>query len=163
MAIRGRLASVSRALAAAVVAVLAFAFTADAVQTTTTPNASLIPYSLAAGTFTKNLTPPANVSVFVMGSNTSTNEEGTGFVTLLSIPHTDPSGGFVEWSGISSVTGGGIPSGELEHGYSPTVGTHIVELSYDGGVWIEVGTVSDTVRIHNYDSSLRSGSTTWIW
>jgi hypothetical protein len=162
MAIHSKLTPAGRYLAAAVVAVLAFACTADAVQTNTTPNAAVIPYNLAAGAVTGNLTPPASVPVLVMGVCTTFNERGVGFITLLRIPATDPSGGFIEWSGQNSPSNTGN-SGTNSADYSPPAGTRIISIEYDDQVLIERGTTTDTVRIHNYAASARAGSTTWVW
>jgi hypothetical protein len=162
MAIRGKLTSVGRTFAAAVVGVLAFACTADAVQTTTTPNASVIPFNLAAHAVTGNLTPPANIPVLVMGVCTTSTFRGVGFVTLLRIPATDPSGGFIEWSGKNSPTFTGN-SGTNSADYSPPFGTRIINIDYNEEVLIERGTTTDTVRIHNNSDFVQVGTTTWIW
>jgi hypothetical protein len=162
MAIRSRLISVGRFFGAAVVAVLVFACTADAVQTTTTPNVSVIPYNLAAGAFSSNMTPPANVPVFLTGTCTTFGERGVGYVSLLRIPGSDPSGGFIEWSGKNSATNT-ANSGKNSADYSPPAGVRIIAIDYGDKVLLERGSTNDTVRVHNTTTGPRAGSTTWIW
>jgi hypothetical protein len=153
MAIRGRLKSAGRFIGAAVVAVLTFACTADAIQTTTTPNTSIITYSVAGGAFGPNWTPPSNTSVHLIGNCLTVGDRGVGEVALIHIP-----GSFIEWAGVNSPANGTVTSG-----FSGSTGTHIVQIDFGGSVWIEVGSTPDTVRVHNTADSARAGTTTWIW
>jgi hypothetical protein len=155
MAIHSKLTPVGRFFAAAVVAVLAFACTADAVQTNTTPNVSVIPYNLAAGAATGNLTPP-NTSTLVMGDCTTSGFRGVAMTSLVRIPTL-----FIMWSGINSTGNGSVNSGYS--GAFAGGGTQILQIDFSGNVWIEVGTTKDTVRIHNTSGGQRAGSTTWLW
>jgi hypothetical protein len=158
MTIHSKLTPAGRFFAAAVVIILAFACTADAIQTTTTANAAFVPYSLAAGAVSSNLTPPTSVPVLLMGNCTTIGFRGAGFVSLLRIP-----GSFVEWSGLNSASTNAADNGTVTHGFNSAAGTQIVLIDYNSQVKIEVGSTGDTVRIHNTAGAARAGSTTWIW
>jgi hypothetical protein len=157
-----KLAPVGRWIAAAIIAVLTFACTADAVQTTTTPNVSVIPFNLAAGAVSGNLTPPAMIPVLIMGACTTLGDRAIGSVSLLRIPTTDPSGGYITWSGQNAASGG-PDSGAISAGVSPPAAPSIIFIDFAEGVWLERGTTTDTVRVHNFAGSPRAGTTTWIW
>lgn len=139
-------------LLAALVATLTLAVTVHATQTITTPNATVITYSLAPGANSSAITPPANVSVLVMGVQTALGYRGTGHVTLLRIP-----GNFLEWVGLDSPNFAGITSG-----FSGAAGTHIVYISWNKEVDLQVNS-TDTFIIHNANSITMTGNVTMIW
>ena len=162
MAARDRLSRLARYTAAAVVGVLALATSADAVISTTTPNAAYYTYNLAAGAATANYAPPYNVPVNIMANCTTTGVRGVGQVTLNRF---GPDAVFLQWVGINSE-----PDGTVTHGYSSIEGTHILRVNYNGDVWLEVGTSGgpnsnnrDTLRIDNESTGTRAGAMTWIW
>jgi hypothetical protein len=139
-------------LVAVVVALLTLAITAQAVQTITTANASIIGYNLAAGAFGPAITPVANQSVFVQCNQILAGFRGVGHVSLLRIPAT-----FLEWVGLESPAGAAITSG-----FSAVNGTHIVYCDFSHTVDIEVNT-ADTFRIHNSHASAAAGNITLMW
>jgi hypothetical protein len=137
---------------AALVAILTVSVLVHATQTISTPNAAFVSYSLAAGANSLAITPAANQAVLVMGTQTTFNFRGVGFVTLLRIPSS-----FLEWTGLESIAGSAITSG-----FSGTPGTHIVWLDFAHQVDIQVNT-ADTFRVHNGSGAVRTGNVTLIW
>jgi hypothetical protein len=128
---------------------------AVAVQTTqviTTPNGAIIGYNLAPGANSGAIKPAASQAVHVMGVQNTIGFRGVGDVTLLRVP-----GSFLEWVGLESPSGAAITSG-----FSGTPGTHIVFLDFSHQVDIQVDT-TDTFRIHNGSTGLRTGNVTLIW
>jgi hypothetical protein len=89
--------------------------------------------------------------VLVMGC--STNNLGVGQVSLL---HLGGNVGMV-WVGLESYASAAITSGQ-----SLTTGTHIVSISIDKTVEIQVAS-ADTIRVHNGNASSRAGNVTLIW
>ncbi len=147
-----RLMRLASLLLAALVVTSTLAVVVHATQTITTPNASLISYSLGAGANSGAITPPENQSVLVMGVQTTTGFRGVGFVTMLHVPSS-----FLEWVGLEST-----PGATITQGYSGTVGTHIVYLDFGHQVDIQVdGT--DSFRVHNGSTGTRTGKVTMIW
>lgn len=142
----------ARLALAALVATLTLAVLVHATQTITTPNATVVNYSLAAGASSVAITPPANQSVLVMGVQTALGFRGTGHVTLLRIP-----GSFLEWVGLDSPNFAGITSG-----FSGVAGTHIVYISWNKEVDLQVAS-TDTFIIHNANSITMTGNVTMIW
>src|SRR5438105_11788897 len=88
-AIRMRIQKFSRPgviLVATVVAIITSVVVANATQTITTPNASFISYSLAAGANSAAITPATDRSVLVMGCCTTSGIQGVGQVSLIHVP-----------------------------------------------------------------------------
>jgi len=125
-------------LLAGVVAVLTFAVVAQAVQTITVANASLISYNLAPGANLIVTVPVANQPVLVMGCQLTAGDRGVGQVTLLRVP-----ANFLEWVGLESTAGAVITQG-----FSAVLGTHILFLDFAHLVDLEVQN-ADQFRIHN--------------
>jgi hypothetical protein len=139
-------------LLAIIVSTVTFAVTARAVQTITTPNAAFVSYNLAAGANSAAIFPAANQAVLVMGTCTTLNFRGVGHVTMLRIPSA-----FLEWVGLESHAGAVITQG-----FSGVAGTHILYLDFSHQVDIEVNT-TDSFRIHNGSTAVRTGNVTLIW
>ena len=142
----------ARALLACGVALTTFAVVAPAVQTITTPNASIVSYSLAAGGVSGPIFPVANQSVLVMGNQLAVGFRGVGQVTLLRIPSS-----FLEWVGLDSTAGGAVTQG-----FSGAPGTKIMFIDFSHQVQIEVAS-TDSFRVHNLSSGSRFGNVTMIW
>ena len=154
------LPGVARSFLACSVLALAVTCTSQAVQTTTTPNAFQVFYSLNPNTTTVSYTTAANVPVHLMGTCITPGTRGVGSVSLLRIP-----GAFVEWVGLNSPS-----NGTITQGFSGTEGTNIVQLDFGGSVYVEVGNVGgagngtrDSIRVINTGASLRQGYLTLIW
>jgi hypothetical protein len=143
---------VSRLLLAAFVAVVALNIGMHATQTISTPNASKISYSLAAGASSTTVNPAENVPVLVMGVQNNLGYRGVGQVTMLHVPSS-----FLEWSGIESPASATITSG-----FSGAAGTHVLYLDYSHLVDIQVES-TDTFIIHNANSIAMAGVVTLIW
>ena len=137
---------------AAVVATLTLSVVVHATQVITTPNAAFFTYSLAPGANSAPVTPVANQSVLVMGTQTASGFRGVGQVALLHVPSS-----FLEWVGLESTSGAAITSG-----FSGSAGTHIVFLDFSHQVDIQVNT-PDTFRVHNGSGGTRTGNVTLIW
>ena len=137
---------------AALVAILTVSVLAHATQTISTPNAAFVSYNLAAGVNSVAITPVANQSVLVMGTQTALGFRGTGHVSLLRVPSS-----FLEWTGIESPAGAALTSG-----FSGVAGTHIVWLDFSHQVDIQVNT-PDSFRVHNGSTGIRTGNVTLIW
>lgn len=147
-----RFSRVSRLLLAGFVAVVALNIGVHATQTITTPNASKVAYTLAAGASSAAVTPAENVPVLVMGVQNNLGYRGVGQVAMLHIASS-----FLEWTGIESPASAAITSG-----FSGTAGTHIVYLDYSHLVDIQVAS-ADTFIIHNANTIAMSGVVTLIW
>lgn len=149
-----RLFGAVRLLPAVLVAALAFATAARAVQTITTPNAAQYSYSIPiGGADIPVITPASNVPVLVMGVQNTLNFRGVGQVTMLHVP-----GQFLEWVGLESPSAAAITSG-----FSSASGTHIVYLDFSHTVDLKVNN-ADSFRIHNGNSSITAtGYITLIW
>jgi hypothetical protein len=137
---------------AAVVAILTLSVMVHATQVITTPNAAFFTYSLAAGANSAPITPVANQSVLVMGTQTTFGFRGVGQVSMLRI-----AGSFLEWSGLESCCPSAITSS-----FSGVAGTHIVWLDFSHVVGIQVNT-PDTFVVHNGAAGARTGNVTLIW
>ena len=142
----------ARLLLACAVAVVTFAVVAPAVQTITTPNASIVSYSLAAGGVSAPIFPVANQSVLVMGNQLAVGFRGVGQVTLLRIP-----GAFLEWVGLDSTA-----SAAITQGFSGAAGTKILFIDFSHQVQLEVAS-TDSFRVHNLSTGARFGNVTLIW
>jgi len=123
-----------------------------ATQSITTPNASKVSYTLAAGASSAAVNPAESVPVLVMGVQNNLGYRGVGQVAMLHVPSS-----FLEWSGIESPASAAITSG-----FSGTAGTHIVYLDYSHLVDIQVAS-TDTFIIHNANTIAMSGVVTLIW
>lgn len=139
---------------AAVVAILTLSVVGHATQVITTPNAAFFSYSLAAGANSAPVTPVANQSVLVMGTQTTTGFRGIGQVALLHVPSN-----FLEWVGLESPS---RSTSTITSGFSGAAGTHIVFLDFGHQVDIQVNTV-DTFRVHNGSPGTMTGNVTLIW
>jgi hypothetical protein len=149
---RAKLSRPFALLSATLVATLTLATVARATQVISTPNAAFVSYNLAAGANSAAIFPVANQAVHVMGTCTTLNFRGVGQVTLLRIP-----AGFLEWVGLESHAGAAITQG-----FSGVAGTHILYLDFSHQVDIEVNT-TDSFRIHNGSTAVRTGNVTLIW
>jgi hypothetical protein len=137
---------------AAVVAILTLSAMVHATQVITTPNAAFFSYNLANGANSAPITPVANQSVLVMGTQTASGNRGQGHVTLLRI-----AGNFLEWTGLESCCPGAITAS-----FSGAAGTHIVWLDFIHSVDIQVNS-PDTFRVHNASGVTATGNVTLIW
>jgi hypothetical protein len=152
MAHESKLARFAGRFLAVVVVLLTAAVVVPAVQLVSTPNAVFVSYNLAAGATSAAITPVANQSVLVMGTQTAFGYRGVGQVALLRVPSS-----FLEWTGIESPSNAALTSGD-----SGTPGTHIVFLDFSHLVQIEVHT-TDTFVIHNGNTITMTGNVTMIW
>src|SRR5215475_5154757 len=138
--------------AATLVATLTFVTVAHAVQVITTPNASIIRYSLAAGGNSGPIVPVAGQPVLVMGCQTNLGFRGVSHVTLLRV-----AGSFLEWVGLESTAGAAITQG-----FSGAAGTHIVFLDFGHTVDLKVNS-PDSFIVHNGNGGPAAGAVTLIW
>jgi hypothetical protein len=141
-----------RILLAVAVATVTFAVVASAVQTTVTPNATLVSYSLAPGAVSGPIFPAANISVLVTGTQLALGFRGIGHVALLRVP-----GSFLEWVGLDSTFGAAITQG-----FSGAAGTKIVFIDFSHQVRLEVAS-PDSFRVRNLSTGNRFGNVTLIW
>jgi hypothetical protein len=148
-----RVSRMAGLLSAVLVATLAFALAAHAVQTITTPNAVTIAYSLAADADTGAITPPANLPVYVMGDQTNEGCVGSSFMTVVNSAGQDDE---LVWNGIES-NGGGVTTG-----FSSVAGTHIMFIDFCHKVQLEVANSTSFV-VHNLNSIAQKGNVTEIW
>jgi hypothetical protein len=144
-------------LLATVVAILTCVTVVNATQTITTPNAAFISYSLAVGANSAPITPALSRSVLVMGCCTTTNDNGVGQVSLQHVASGGPFTATIEWVGLESYSGSAITQGN-----NNAAGTHIVFIGFDHKVDIQVAG-TDTIFIHNADTSVRAGNATLVW
>src|SRR5262245_37986515 len=138
--------------AATIVATLTFVTVAHAVQVITTPNASLIRYSLPSGASSGPIVPVAGQPVLVMGCQTNLGFRGVSHVTLLRV-----AGSFLEWVGLESTAGAAIAQG-----FSGAPGTHIVFLDFSHTVDLRVNG-PDSFVVHNGNGGPAAGVVTLIW
>ncbi len=138
MKLNTKLARPATLLMAGIVAMLTFTVVANAVQTITVANASLISYNLAPGGNLVITVPVTNQPVLVMGCHVTAGDRGVGQVTMIRVP-----GNFLEWVGLESTAGAAIAQG-----FSAATGTHIVFLNFTHSVDLEVQN-ADQFRVHN--------------
>jgi len=138
--------------AAASICVLAGSVVANAFQTLTVPNAANYTYNLAGGANSAAITPPTNVPVLMMGTQTAVGFRGVAMATILHIP-----ANFIEWVGIESTSGAAITQG-----YSAAAGTHILYLDFGHQVDVQVAS-ADTIWIHNASTITMTGTVELIW
>ncbi len=122
-----------------------------AAVTLTTPNSSLINYTLGAGATSSAITPATNQPVIVIGSNNGTTDFAVSTLTMVHIP-----GVMLRWVGIEAGTGA------LTHGGSTTLGSHILYLDQSDKVSLEVFS-ADSFVIHNGNTASESGTVKLIW
>jgi hypothetical protein len=132
--------------AAAAVASITLAVTANAGSALASANRASISYNLASSAHSVAVTPVTNTPVLVMGTQNSLGFRGVGFVTLLSIPSS-----FLEWTGLESTAGSAITQG-----FSGGAGTHIVFLDFSHQVDIQVNP-ANTFVVHNGAAGTRTG------
>jgi hypothetical protein len=122
-----------------------------AASTITTPNSSVISYTLGAGGTSSPITPATNQPVIVIGANIGTSDFAVSTLTLVHI-----SGHMIRWVGQEAA------SGAVTHGGSAALGTHIIWLDNTSKVSLEVFS-ADQFVIHNGSSASQSGSVKLIW
>ena len=142
-------------LVASIVAIVTCLAVANATQTITTPNATSISYSLAAGASSAAITPALNRAVLVIGCCTTLGSQGVGQVSLVRISNNN----VLEWVGLESPSGGGSA---ITQGTGGSTVAHIVYINFQHEVDIQVVSV-DTIRIHNGAAGVRAGFVTLIW
>jgi hypothetical protein len=122
-----------------------------AAVTLTTPNSSVVNYTLAAGATSAPITPITNQPVIIVGANYTTTDFAVSNLTLVHVP-----GIMMRWVGIEAGTGA------LTHGGSTALGTHIVWLDQSSKVSLEVFS-ADSFVIHNANTVSEAGSVKLIW
>ena len=142
-------------LVAAIVGALAVMVTVNVSAVSTTPNAALYPFSLKSGASSTPVTPPVDHPIMLIGTSTTVGDRGTGFVSL-----EHASGTFLMWTGLNSITTGGPPT--ITGGFTGTAGTHIVQIDFMGGVFINVNS-ADTFVVTNTNSFSVTGSVLMIY
>jgi hypothetical protein len=152
MQVKSKIRRYGSLLLAVAVVVLTLAVVGNAAQSLTVPNAAIVTYNLAAGANSAAITPVANQSVFLMGSQTTAGYRGIGMATILHVPAS-----FIEWVGVESPSAAAVTSG-----FSATVGTHILYLDFSHLVDVQVAG-PDTIRIHNGNSVNQTGDLKLIW
>jgi hypothetical protein len=141
-------------LLATVVAIVTSIVVANATQTITTPNATIISFNLAAGASSAPITPASSRSVQVMGCCTTFGYQAVGQASLLHIP----TSGF-QWVGLESYNGS---AAAITQGNSATAGTHIVAISLTRTIDIQVASAG-TILVHNGAINMVAGNVTLIW
>ena len=116
------------------------------------PSGTVIHFSLAAGANSAPILVKPDTPVFVVASNTSNGDYGTGSISLLNHPDA-----FLEWSGVNS-TSGAAPT--LTGGFSSTSGTKMLAFDFAGLVTLQVADANHFV-IHNGNAFAQTG-TIWI-
>ena len=132
-----------------VVAVL-FEVVGKAAVTISTPNSSIVNYTLAAGATSAAITPVTNQPVLIIGSNIGTTDFAVSNVTLVHIQSV-----MMRWVGIE-------PTGAVVHNGSTVLGTHIIWLDQSSKVSLEVLS-ADQFVINNASATTQSGSVKLIW
>jgi hypothetical protein len=92
--------------------------------------------------------------VFVIGTNTTPGNRGTGFISL-----ENGAGNFLEWSGVNSTTSSGGPP-TLTSGFTGTVGTKMLAIDFDGAVTLQVAG-PDHFVVHNA-SAIKQTGVVWV-
>ena len=123
-----------------------------AAVTFTTPNSTILPYSLGPLGASVAITPPANTSVLMMGTNTNTTNFGIGTVTLVHIPGT-----MIRWVGLESP-----PIATITQGGSTVTGTHVVYLDYNHNVSVQIVS-ADQIFVVNTSAINQTGTLKEIW
>jgi len=150
--------TIARLAAVAVVGVTSVVMV-NAAQTIIIANAANIPYNLAAGAVSADISVTADRPVLAMGICTTVGVRGVGHVTLL---RTGVAPFFIEWTGLESTAGSAITQG-----FSDTTGTHIVYLDFAHQVELEIvgsaGATPTRMRVSNAAGGARTGHVTLIW
>jgi hypothetical protein len=116
------------------------------------PSGRVIKYDLAPGASSAPITVATDQPVFVIGTNKTQGDRGTGFMSL-----EHASGMFLEWTGVNS-TQGGAPT--LAGGFTSTGGTTMITIDFSGQVSLQVAD-ADHFVIHNGSAGEQTGSV-WI-
>jgi hypothetical protein len=107
------------------------------------------------------ITVAADTPVFVVATNTTSGDRGTGHISL-----EHAAGNFLEWSGVNSIAN---PSRStpptLTGGFGPgaggaPAGTTMLTINYFGGVTLQLAD-GDHFVVHNATSSAQTGEV-WI-
>ena len=117
----------------------------------TTPNSTVVNYTLAAGATSSPITPATNQPVIIIGSNITTTDFAVSTVTMVHIPSI-----MMRWVGMEA------GSGTVVHNGSATLGTHIIWLDQSNKVSLEVFS-SDQFVINNASTATQSGTVKLIW
>jgi hypothetical protein len=146
---------------ATVVAIVTLSVIVHATQVMITANKVFLSYNLATGASTAPITPAANQSVLVMGTETAgddCSQPGVGQVTLLrdTMSSTFAAPALV-WTGLESPFAAAITSGS-----SSTAGTHILYIDTGHRVDLEVNN-ANTFIVHNTSCGTMKGNITMIW
>jgi len=128
------------------------AVVSHAAVTFTAANSAVVAYTLAAGSSSVAITPPANTSVLIMGTNTTAANFGIGTVTLVHIPAT-----MIRWVGLESP-----PRAAVVQGDSSIANAHLVYLDYNHTVDVRIVN-PDRVYIVNVSTSTQTGTLKEIW
>jgi hypothetical protein len=115
----------------------------------------VITYSLGPGD-SELIQVPVDQAVFIIGTNTTRDDHGTGFISLEASLNDPGNGPFLEWSGLNS-TSGGAPT--LTGGFSGTEGTTMVKIDFAGQVTLQVGTLNPAVGFAGFFIKNASGVT----
>jgi hypothetical protein len=109
-----------------------------------------VPYNLDPGTSSDPITVRGNFPVFIIGTNITVGDRGTGFISLES---DDRAGGITMfWTGVNS--GGGIASGA-----SVTAGAAMLLVDPAGQVTVQTAGV-DQIVVHNGSGAVATG---FLW
>jgi hypothetical protein len=138
--------------ASLLVLIILAAVVSHAAVTFTAANSSVLAYTLAAGSSSVAITPPANTSVLLTGTNTTAGNFGIGTVTLVHIPAT-----MIRWVGLESP-----PSTTVVQGDSSIGNAHVVYLDYKHTVDIKIVN-PDRVYVVNVSTSTQTGTVKEIW
>jgi len=111
-------------------------------------------YHLAAGASSAPITVSGDLPVFVIGTNTTPGDRGTGFISL-----ENGLGQFLEWSGVNSTTTSGGPP-TLTGGFNGAVGTKMLAIDFNGLVTLQVAGANSFV-VHNA-SGIEQEGLVWL-
>jgi hypothetical protein len=114
----------------------------------------VIPYNLADGASSAPITVAADTPVFVIATNTTPGDVGTGYISLER--HPILGGPVLAWSGVNMGELGG-PS--LTGGLASRPDTTMLTFDFRGGVTLRVADGNHFV-VHNAEGSTQSG---FIW
>jgi hypothetical protein len=145
----------------ALVAILTLSVMVHATQVITTPNAAFFSYTLTAGANSAPITPVANQSVLVIGTETAADDCSQPSVGQVSLLRSVISSTFavpaLVWTGLESHSPAAITSGA-----SSTAGTHILYIDSGHRVDLQVNSAS-TFKVHNGSCGTMTGNITLIW
>lgn len=124
------------------------------------PSGTVIHYNLAAGASSAPITVAADTPVFVVATNTTNGDRGTGHISL-----EHAAGQFLEWSGVNSIANPSTTTPPtLTGGFGPgaggaPVGTNMMTINYFGGVTLQLAD-ADHFVVHNATGGTETGD---IW